>query len=67
MEKTRLHAGKDDVRVTVSVGVAGEGASSFRSLEGILGHADQALYAAKAQGRNRVVVTTAELLAEATG
>ena len=65
VESTRLHTGKDDVRVTVSVGVAGEKGELLPSLDGILGRADQALYAAKAQGRNRVMVTKGELLGEA--
>jgi diguanylate cyclase (GGDEF)-like protein len=52
---TRLHAGNDDVRVTVSVGVAGENGVDLPTLDGMLGRADVALYAAKAAGRNRVV------------
>ena len=66
VEKTRLHAGNDAVRVTVSVGVAGQKGEQLPNLEGILGHADRALYAAKAQGRNRVVATAGELLEAAT-
>jgi diguanylate cyclase (GGDEF)-like protein len=53
--ETRLHAGHDDVRVTVSVGVAGESGEELPSLDGMLARADVALYAAKAAGRNRVV------------
>jgi diguanylate cyclase (GGDEF)-like protein len=52
---TRLHAGNDDVRVTVSVGVAGECGEQLPALDVILGRADEALYAAKAAGRNRVI------------
>ena len=44
------------VRVTVSVGVAAESGDTLASLEAMLGRADEALYVAKNQGRNRVVV-----------
>ncbi len=43
------------VRVTVSQGVASEAGDTLPSLEAMLGRADEALYAAKNQGRNRVV------------
>ena len=61
VEKTHLHAGNDAVRVTVSIGVAGDHGERLPSLDAMLGHADQALYAAKAQGRNRVVMQEREL------
>jgi diguanylate cyclase (GGDEF)-like protein len=51
----KLYTGNEDLRVTVSVGVTGEHGEQLPSLEGILGHADQALYAAKDRGRNCVV------------
>ena len=41
------------VRVTVSIGVASEAGDTLPSLEAMLGRADEALYAAKNQGRNR--------------
>ena len=43
------------VRVTVSQGVASEAGDTLPSLEAMLGRADEALYSAKNQGRNRVV------------
>jgi len=43
------------VRVTVSIGVASEAGDTLPSLEAMLGRADEALYAAKNQGRNLVV------------
>jgi diguanylate cyclase (GGDEF)-like protein len=43
------------VRVTVSIGVASEAGDTLPSLEAMLGRADEALYAAKNQGRNRIV------------
>jgi diguanylate cyclase (GGDEF)-like protein len=46
--------------VTVSVGVALAGARSSRSLAGAIQIADEALYRAKQQGRNRVVFKTTE-------
>jgi diguanylate cyclase (GGDEF)-like protein len=46
------------VRVTVSQGVASEGGDTLPSLEAMLGRADEALYSAKNQGRNRVVAVT---------
>jgi PleD family two-component response regulator len=39
----------------VSIGVASEAGDTLPSLEAMLGRADEALYAAKNQGRNRVV------------
>ncbi|MGE7991470.1 diguanylate cyclase [Pseudomonas sp. NPDC089554] len=42
------------LRITVSIGVAGCAAQSTRSLDTLLADADQALYRAKAHGRNRV-------------
>jgi diguanylate cyclase (GGDEF)-like protein len=43
------------VRVTVSIGVASEAGDTLPSLEAMLGRADEALYAAKNQGRNCVM------------
>ena len=56
-----LHAANDKVRVTVSIGVAGESGEHLATLEMLLGHADEALYAAKARGRNCVVTSTPPL------
>jgi len=42
--------------VTLSIGVAPIGGDATRSIDGLLGEADAALYAAKRAGRNRVVV-----------
>ena len=51
----------DKVRVTVSIGVAGESGEHLATLEMLLGRADEALYAAKARGRNCVVTSTPPL------
>lgn len=50
-----FHEGQDEIRLTLCAGVAGfpdDGATSEQVLE----HADQALFQAKARGRNRVVL-----------
>jgi diguanylate cyclase (GGDEF)-like protein len=52
--ETPCVAGPNTVHVTVSLGVA-QRSSSSENLEQLLDLADQALLAAKRQGRNRVV------------
>ena len=51
----------DTVRVTISIGIAGESGEHLATLEMLLGRADEALYAAKARGRNCVVTSTPPL------
>jgi diguanylate cyclase (GGDEF)-like protein len=53
------------VRVTVSIGIASEAGDTLPSLEAMLGRADEALYRAKNEGRNRVVALPMEVLASA--
>lgn len=62
-----LDAAGHRVRVTVSVGVASEAGDTLPSLESMLARADEALYKAKAEGRNRVVAMDASLAAAAAG
>jgi diguanylate cyclase (GGDEF)-like protein len=49
------------IHVTVSVGVASESGEALPPLESMLARADEALYAAKNQGRDRVVVLPTRL------
>jgi diguanylate cyclase (GGDEF)-like protein len=49
------------VRVTVSIGIASEDGNTLPSLEAMLGRADEALYQAKKEGRNRVIALPMEL------
>lgn len=53
--ETPLNAAGHPIRVTVSVGLTSESGESLPSLEAMLDRADEALYAAKAAGRNRVM------------
>jgi diguanylate cyclase (GGDEF)-like protein len=49
------HAGSDNAaHVTLSVGVAALGEQRVETFDALFDHADQALYRAKSQGRNRV-------------
>jgi len=54
IRKGRMDLGGGVINVTVSIGVASANSSDFQ-LESILHHADQALYSAKHQGRDRLV------------
>jgi diguanylate cyclase (GGDEF)-like protein len=54
-------------RLTVSIGAAFVLPSSNRTLDGLIQLADEALYSAKEQGRNRVVVMEAEYHTLRTG
>jgi diguanylate cyclase (GGDEF)-like protein len=54
-------------RLTVSIGAAFILPSSGRTLEGLIQLADEALYSAKEQGRNRVAVMEAEYSTLKTG
>jgi diguanylate cyclase (GGDEF)-like protein len=51
----QLDANGHLVRATVSIGVSSEAGDTLPSLEAMLGRADEALYMAKNQGRNKVV------------
>ncbi|MFP5354393.1 MAG: diguanylate cyclase [Gemmatimonadota bacterium] len=48
------HAGGSDLRLTASIGVASYPSPGVDTVEDLLATADQALYRAKAEGRNRV-------------
>ena len=52
-----LKVGEQMIPVTVSVGVASLQSEQEETLDGLLKRADEALYAAKNGGRNRVVVS----------
>jgi diguanylate cyclase (GGDEF)-like protein len=49
-----IHAG-EHIAITVSIGVSSLPANNNCAIDALYGQADQALYAAKAEGRNRVV------------
>lgn len=53
VEREPLHAGGELIRMTISMGVAAAGQGD-RSFSDLLRRADEALYVAKANGRNRV-------------
>lgn len=55
MAERAVSDGRHDARVTVSIGVAAVGPEDVPSHEALLRWADEALYAAKARGRNCVV------------
>jgi len=61
-----MDANKHRARVTVSIGSASEKGDTLPSMEAMLGRADEALYQAKREGRNRVVALAMQLDTPAT-
>jgi diguanylate cyclase (GGDEF)-like protein len=59
IESRKLSLGEEDVGVTISIGVA-EFPADGETVEAVIASADQVLYRAKEQGRNRVVLTRAK-------
>jgi diguanylate cyclase (GGDEF)-like protein len=55
VSKTKVLYGEQEISLTISVGVASLSADNNSDIENILKQADDALYKAKAEGRNRVV------------
>jgi diguanylate cyclase (GGDEF)-like protein len=55
---TRANVGDRWLEITVSIGLTSSGHETL-DINGILRHADEALYAAKRQGKNRLVARTA--------
>ena len=56
LESRTIQAGRDEVQVTISVGLAFGPHGRPRNELALIAAADQALYQAKADGRNRVVI-----------
>jgi len=67
LERTRFEIDGKDFWVTVSAGVADAGATEGLEPGKLLARADQALYAAKAGGRNRVRIWTERVGRDAIG
>jgi diguanylate cyclase (GGDEF)-like protein len=57
IEEYDLHAGGDHIKLTASFGVA-ELAADLADIDALVRRADAAMYQAKHQGRNRVVVAS---------
>ncbi len=62
MTSQTIATGKGYLSVTLSLGIAELPQTSDSTLETLFAHADQALYAAKRDGRNRLTVYTGSLL-----
>ena len=61
MDSQGMIDGKDDLHITVSIGIAELNHASDASLETLLACADQALYVAKQAGRNQLAVYSESL------
>jgi diguanylate cyclase (GGDEF)-like protein len=56
LSRRHIRVGEDEISVTASVGVAFNPPSRARNEQGLIVTADRALYQAKAEGRNRVIL-----------
>ncbi len=59
-EKSAFHFGSATIRITVSAGLSSRNAHRAAKPQELLTNADQALYRAKAAGRNRIAIFSPE-------
>jgi len=58
--KVMLQGGSEPIRITASFGIASSQPESEDSLDSLTGRADEAMYRAKREGRNRVCMASEE-------
>jgi two-component system cell cycle response regulator len=67
MEKAAVRYGSQDIKITASIGLAQFSPAKDKSVADLIKRADDALYAAKQQGRNRVVAAAQKSEQQAAG